>query len=224
MIGCNIKMKKIIYVTVGVFFSIIILHIYIISIQRKFDSNVKNISEMIINNIDNNCSINILYDDGDFYTISATVEILFGESNKIVISRVNENLKGDDMRIEKIGSYRFIGFNSDYSGSPYLHKKVLESELSIELKSVIDIVNNYEKIYLFVESLEDIDSERYAGYKKTSDRPWGTYDVNWPWNMYDSNFNIFEQGGKKNIIFRKNVPEITRSQNFKEERKHNDLR
>ena len=217
-------MKKKIYITVGVFFLITIFYVYIVFMQKKYDSNIQNITK-IISGIDENINyVNILYNEGDFYTISATIDISFGENKGLIISRVNENLRGDDMRIEKLGGYRFIGFNSDFSGSPYLHKKILETELSIELKTVIDIIKNYDKIYSFVESLEDIDSEKYTNYRKAPDWSWGTYNVNWPWGTHDFDFNFFEQGKKRSIIFRKDVTEITQSKNNSEEKSHDGHR
>ena len=171
--------------------------------------NIENIMKMITNADENIHNANILYNEGEFFAVSVTMEILFGENNYIVISRINKKLKGDDMRIEKIGAYRFIGFNSDGSGSPYLHKKILEAELFIKLETVIDIIQNYEKIYSFVESLEDIDSEKYAKYIKAASYGInGMYvDSDWPWHTHDFNFKIFELRKKKCIIFRKTYGE-----------------
>jgi len=162
---------------------------------------------MIANADENIHNINILYDDGGFLTVSLTIEILFGENDRIIISRINEKLKGDDLRIEKIGAYEFIGFNSDGSGSPYLHKKILETELFLKLETVIDIIQNYEEIYSFVKSLEDIDSDKYTKYRKISKWIWDdANDISWPWRaQHDFGFKFFERGKKKCIIFRKNI-------------------
>jgi hypothetical protein len=161
--------------------------------QKNYDSNIQKIRKHL--NADR-CihAFNILYDEGDFFLVSATIEILLGENRKLVISRVDENLKGNDMRIERIGKYKFWGFKSSNALMSYLHKDIIEAELSIKLETVFDIIQNYEKIYSFVETLDDINSEEYQKYRKK--------DFNWPWGKHDFKFRVFKRKREEIIIFR----------------------
>ncbi|MDR1389165.1 MAG: hypothetical protein LBJ31_04240 [Treponema sp.] len=97
---------------------------------------------------------------------------------------VDENLSGDYLVIRRIGDYHptFINIEKGRGWDP-CRPRILNKAMGINIASVLDIIENYEKIYKYIDScpfyeeakiayenneplkLVDVDGERYYPVK-----------------------------------------------------------
>jgi hypothetical protein len=131
--------------------------------------------------------VEILYDSGIYY-MELTLEITFHDGKKLLLIRVNKEKRGN-IWLRRIGDYGIyaysystrhpgneISYNAIYTG-------IIAKETGVQLNDVDDIIMHYNDIYNYVNSLEDINSEKYAHINKV----WSA----WAWNP-EWGFKIIE--------------------------------
>jgi hypothetical protein len=108
-------------------------------------------------------SIRILYNEGDIFFIELAISLKLTNNRYLRVERVNEKLNGD-IRITEIGEYRIGSNNSNGTKSAYIHKKVIECYTGLNLNNLLDIITNYDKIYTFIETIDDSDNYSTLSY------------------------------------------------------------
>jgi hypothetical protein len=105
----------------------------------------------------------IHYNEGDIFFIKLTISLELTNNRHLRVERVNGKLNGD-IRITEMGEYRIGSNNSDGTKSAYIHKKVIERYAGLHLNNLLDIIAEYDKIYTFIETIDDFDNYSALSY------------------------------------------------------------
>jgi hypothetical protein len=146
----------------------------------------------------NATEVNILYNEGDLFDIQLAMEIYLPQNKKLIVEQVNSNLRGE-IKIRQIGGYRLFSYNSDGSRSPYLPKYILEDYAHLKVDNLLDIIGNYNSIYSFIETFDDIESQKYKNINKINIGPWSA-------NIF--NIKIYNLKDKQGVFFKKKVDNV----------------
>jgi hypothetical protein len=173
IIGLKIILLFSLTILLGIF---LFKMIYLPFLEERYRQNVIILYEKLKRYADIE-NINSLYNEGNLLDIELVIEVCLSSNKKIVVNNVNFDLKGD-INIRQIGNYRVFSYNSDGSRSPYLPKYVLEKYADLNVDNLIEIINNYNNIYLFVETFDDIEDEKYKNIDKIIIGPWAADFLN----------------------------------------------
>jgi hypothetical protein len=140
-------------------------------------------------------SIRIHYNEGDIFSIELTISLELTNNRHLRVERVNGKL-GGDIRITEIGEYHIGSNNSDGTKSAYIHKKVIERHTGLNLNNLCDIIAAYDKIYTFIEAIDD--SDKYSA---------SSYIVFDSLANTDSNIKVYDNENKniKSIFFKSKI-------------------
>jgi hypothetical protein len=119
--------------------------IYIFIYGTYLSNNYQKITNELLNKMLNYTEVShaeIILDD-DFFELQIALALKNGGT--LLLTNVNERLKGNFVII-RVGNYRVVGFNRSFT------LKDVDLTLGIAVKSVKDVVVNYDKIYALLET------------------------------------------------------------------------
>jgi len=110
--------------------------------------------------------VKVIFDDGLFEK-ELFMEILFNDGGLIELKNVNEFGRGDRMHINYVNGYiiSFVNRNTFYYVNPELELKLYSTLIGVQLKTVMDIVENYSVICNQVENYPNLNE-----YKKDNEK------------------------------------------------------
>jgi hypothetical protein len=171
--------------------------IYVFIYGTYLSNNYSKITNELLNKMLNYPGVThaeIILDD-DFFELQ--IALALKNEGTLLLTNVNERLKGNFVII-RVGNYRVVGFNRSFT------LKDIELVLGIVVKSVKDVVINYDKIYTLLETWPNLSElkekedksvsniidrlphlfKRYPGLFANEECVFATMDWNDEWNNY----------------------------------------
>ena len=165
-----LKIRKIFMWLIISLISIIFISCFSLYIYRQYyHKYIIDLEKRIVYENDNVVSAYVTYDIGDWTDIELSIFITFKDNQWIQVFNVTE--EQDRIRILSVNDYMVFHYRRTINAegeelyntkfySPYI-EYYLKEMLDMKFENLNQIIQNFDKIAMFMDSVEDINSEKF---------------------------------------------------------------